>query len=275
MNFLPPLSLVIAMGTMIVIATTLAVLVERRLRRASPRTATAIAIVGAGLLVAHALWLNGNPWFTRMVPAADAIVSTNFSPLFVALLVAAAWRRMTVRWQRWLMVLVLASVCVLQAYGPLFGRVPVAKPPRIANGVHRQSTSSTCSAAAAATLLGAIGIDATEQEMIELCLTRESGTLQLGLYRGLRRKAPGARVEILNNDLPAIGSSPVPVIVSLGSATPGWRLLERRLGHSVVILSRDAEGRYDIADPVTGGRYPMREVQFRRLWTGEAMRVVK
>jgi ABC-type bacteriocin/lantibiotic exporter with double-glycine peptidase domain len=192
--------------------------------------------------------------------------------VFAAMLIAAAWRTMAVRWQRWVVLGAVSAICVAQAYGPLFGRVPPTGPSRVADGVHRQSTLSTCSAAAAATLLGAAGIATTETEMADLCLTRAGGTLQLGLYRGLRLKTPGMDVEFLNGDFDAVVTSPRPVIASLGDGQ-SRPFLQRRVGHSVVILGRDADGRLDIADPMTGSRYPMTPDAFRRLWAGEAMRL--
>ncbi|MGN6625549.1 MAG: C39 family peptidase [Tepidisphaeraceae bacterium] len=164
---------------------------------------------------------------------------------------------MTVTWQRWVMLLGLSAFCVAQAYGPIFGDVPPVGPSRVVNGVHHQSTLSTCSAAAAATLLGYDGIQSTEAEMAKLCLTRSGGTLQLGLYRGLRIKAPRATVEFLNDDFTAVVSSSRPVIVSLGLRRSLWNLLQPRGGHSVVILGRTEDGRLQIADPMTGGSYPM------------------
>lgn len=274
MTFFPPLSLLIAMCVMNAIALIAAILLIQWLSRASSRVAGVVAAAGAVLLVLHAFWLNGNPLLARVVQSADAIVWANFSPLFVALLAAGAWRSMGVRWQRWAVVVALALICVVQAYGPLFGRVPATKPPRVSEGVHRQTTLSTCSAAAAATLLGAAGIETTESEMADLCLTREGGTLQLGLYRGLRLKAPDFRTEFLNDDIDAVSASLQPVIASLGAGPSGFNPLIRRVGHSVVIMGRLDDGQLDIADPMTGKRYPMTRDAFLRVWTGEAMRLV-
>jgi hypothetical protein len=181
---------------------------------------------------------------------------------------------MAVRWQRWTMLTGVSLICVWQAYGLLFGRVPPTAPPRIVDGVHRQSTLSTCSAAAAATLLETIGISTTETEMAALCLTRDAGTLQLGLYRGLRLKAPAASVEFLNGDFGAVVASPRPVIAALGIGPAGWTPIQRRAGHSVVVMGRLPDGRLDIADPLTGRHYPMTPDAFRQAWAGEAMRLV-
>jgi hypothetical protein len=58
-----------------------------------------------------------------------------------------------------------------------------------------QSTPDTCSAAAAATVLGAYGIETNEQEMAKLCLTKR-GTTWLGLYHGLSIKLGGRACQV-------------------------------------------------------------------------------
>ena len=47
------------------------------------------------------------------------------------------------------------------------------------------------------------GIQASEQEMVELCLTRADGTPALGLYRGLKLKTRGTpwNVEVFRSGL--------------------------------------------------------------------------
>jgi len=262
----------LAMVTVAIVAGA-AVLLLLRSRYGSPGLASLSAAVAVGLLIAHAFWMNGNPMLARLVRSPNAIVWANFSPIFAAVLVAAAWQAMRVRWQRWMVAVVLTAIALVQAYGPIFGRVPATRAARVVDGVHHQSTLSTCSAAAAATLLGTCGIHTSETEMADLCLTRESGTLQLGLYRGLRLKAPDATVEFLNDDFDALLASPEPRIVSLGEKHPRWALWQPRVGHSVVVLGRQADGQLLIADPMTGGKYPMPPEQLRRNWTGEALRI--
>lgn len=270
----PPLDIFLAMVVMFIAAIALGASIARVLRRKSTRTASVGAALAVALLVLHAVWLNGNPRLAQWVGSPDAIVWSNLSPLFAAVLVACAWWTMGVRWQRWLVLIVVSTVCLTQAYGPLFGRVSPTKPARVTDGVHRQSTLATCSAAAAATLLETIGIATNETEMAALCLTRTAGTFQLGLYRGLRLKAPGSSVEFLNDDLQAVVTSPRPVIVSVGIDPIGWSLLPRRVGHSVVIIGHTNDGQLDIADPLTGGRYLMTPDAFKDIWMGEAMRLV-
>lgn len=270
-----PTSVLIAMGTMVVVSAALTVGLVLLLRRSALWVSKVFALVGTAMLITHAFVLNGSPVLASFVGSPDAIVWSNFSPLFVAVLASGVWKSMTIPWQRYLAVSALAGVCVFQAYGPLFGSVPrTMAPPITAGGVHRQSTLSTCSAAAAATLLGRYDIPTTESEMAELCLTREGGTYQLGLYRGLRLKAPAARIEFLNHDFDAVTTSPQPVLVSIGVAareTVNINPLLRRVGHSVVIFGRLPDDRLVVGDPVSG-RSAMTVDEFRNVWTGEAVR---
>src|SRR5262245_11988416 len=66
-------------------------------------------------------------------------------------------------------------------------------------GVCLQTSSYSCSPAAVAGFLHRFGVQATEQEMARLCVTRSwiSGTSDSGIIRGLRRKLPGRRVSIV------------------------------------------------------------------------------
>jgi hypothetical protein len=66
----------------------------------------------------------------------------------------------------------LAGVAGLAAVIPLLGNVPKCGEHWDRLGTCLQTTRYTCSPAAAATLLRKYDIDATEQEMAELCLTR-------------------------------------------------------------------------------------------------------
>ena len=266
------MELLLAMTIMIAASIALAVFVSSQLKTASMRTTQIIATVAVTLLVLHALWLNGHPALITWVGSPDAIVWANGSPLFVALLIAAAWRSIAIRWQRYAVAIALSGICLMQAYGPIFGSPPPMRPSRITQGVHRQSTLSTCSAAAAATLLGDRGIATTETEMAGLCLTRSRGTLQVGLYRGLRLKMPDAKVQFLNGNFDRVLNAQGPVLVGIGlgdDAAFGWQ----RVGHSVVVFGRTGDGNLDIGDPMSG-RYTMTPHELRQRWTGQALQVI-
>ncbi len=151
--------------------------------------------------------------------------------------------------------------------------------------VCRQTHPSTCSAASSATILVALGIPASEQEMARLCLTR-NGTTWLGLYHGLATKllnTPYRPVffESAIEDLPAL-AGPYPLLlccrldrraarqrpqyVREGGWIPG-------MAHSVVYFGNFA-GRHVIGDPSRGYEVWSDE-DLRILWTGQGLRIVK
>jgi len=193
---------------------------------------------------------------------------------------------------------VLLSVALLlgaaaQAFRPLFGAPPeTLSLPRAywPGGVCPQTSESTCSAAAAATLLDARGIPAAEREMADLCLTRPDGTSMLGTYRGLRARTDGTawRVRPLSGanvpELLLAVAEGGPVLISAGldrfapePADPrytsrwGW---ERGNRHAVVLLRYlPEEGRIEVADPAVGReRWHLEALDV--LWNGEGLQLV-
>jgi hypothetical protein len=62
----------------------------------------------------------------------------------------------------------------------------------------RQTSDSTCSAAAAATLLRHFEIKSSEGEMAELCRSGHFGTSLHGIYRGLRLKTDGTGRKVIS-----------------------------------------------------------------------------
>ena len=165
-----------------------------------------------------------------------------------------------------------------------------------------QSSKVTCSAAAAATLLRAHGIAATEGEMASLCLTRRSGTSQLGLYRGLALKTRGTawRVEVFQGDLDKLrglfgtgpgaaimpeladgepASGPVILFVGLPRNAPldhryvdewGWI---PGVHHAVVCDGFAGDGRVIMGDPSVGPECWL-EQGVQDLWQGRGLRLV-
>jgi hypothetical protein len=148
-----------------------------------------------------------------------------------------------------------------------------------------QTTPTTCSAAAAATILNTLGIRTSEQEMARLCLTR-SGTTWLGLYHGLATKLLGKGYSIEFFETNASGltdvatDSPlllccmldeevarlVPDYVSEGGWVPGQ-------AHSVVYFGRIGDA-HIIGDP-SQGYEAWTTLELNRLWTGTGLRVVR
>jgi hypothetical protein len=134
----------------------------------------------------------GQLWVVDWIPLSSVIVLANWFPLFLAGLAAAFWVRM--REQTFLRRLPVQLLLIGAAVGSEIYVIPAQAPEcgeqwmepslNFQWRVCLQTTPHTCSAAAAATILHQLGIEATEQEMAVLCLTRR-GTTWLGLYHGL------------------------------------------------------------------------------------------
>jgi hypothetical protein len=134
-------------------------------------------------------------------------------------------------------------------------------PPAWRDGVCLQSTGFTCTPSAAATLLNAYGISATESEMAERCATTRRGTHVLGLARGLASKLPSGKF-----------------VVRACRLTPG-EVMRAHLPcitftccHAWVIFAIDSSGSMEIGEAM-GGRYRVSWNQFVDRFCGEAVLV--
>jgi len=150
-----------------------------------------------------------------------------------------------------------------------------------------QTSKSTCSPASAATLLFRYGITTTEQEMAELCLTRNGsgGTTWQGLYHGLAVKLKGTewRVEIFEcslDELKQFEHFPVLLSVELRHEDAGEHFIyerdwgwEEEVPHTVALLGFDEFGMAEIGEPAFGlDQWRSKDLEI--LWHGRGMRVV-
>ncbi len=240
---------------------------------ADRRSAIALAIAAVGVLLIWGVWLADNLLLVQWVPLADALVWLNPQPLAAAVLAGVAWRWLPgPRWQRLVLVVPLALLGPWRAYGHLAGSVPHLQPHRMSGPVVRQSTTSTCSAAAAATALRQVGIDATERQMAAWCLTRVAGTTQLGLWRGLKRATAGSAVKpiIFHGPLEGlIAQARGPAVLSITGQRAGLLPLPGNR-HTIVLLGVQEDGMLDIADPFSG-RQTWPPSQLAETWTGQAI----
>jgi len=267
---MPP-DLLFAISVMLATSTAIFFLDCRLLQKPSRWLTILIALLGTGGLVLHAIYLNENAHLVRLIPSANVIVWGNFSPIFTALLAALAWRKMRAPlWQRALACTALFGICIYQAYAHLLGHPPRLSPDRWTNGICRQSTTSTCSAAATATLLAQYGIHTTESEMANLCLTRTRGTTALGIYRGLKIKSQ-SHVQILQGSLDQLLAQHRPAVISIGLShnDPAGVGLPIGNSHSVVLLNENPIGTLEIADPFAGLQTWKRD-QLEAAWQHEA-----
>jgi hypothetical protein len=253
-------------------------------RSVDARAAGARAVLACAFIVCFALSLRDRLFLTRMLPSSAVVIYGNALPPAVALLAGQAWRRIPGRaWRRASLVTPLALLCLCQSYGFLLA----APPPldhRWKDGVCRQTSPGSCSAAAAATLLRTCGIKTTESEMADLCLTRPAGTSMLGLYRGLKLKTAGTgwSVQAFRGDVASLRTEAGAVILSVrleagADVDPryeqawGWT---PGVAHTVVFYGFRSDGKADIGDPAAG-REQWRVRDLKVLWHGDGIRLVR
>ncbi len=254
---------------------------------------TSLWVTGAFVLLAGAaigaylMWGRATGAWTQLFPVSAAIVYANPSPVLSAFMagVISGLQRVP-RWRR---VPLVAVVVAIGGYdtSALFTPKPPSVVTVFSGEVARQTHSSTCSAAAAATLLRKARVPgsehATEATMVNLCLTDGRGTPLLGLYRGLKLATAGTDYKPVFHDLTPdqLRERPelLPAIVSV-KLTPeadfrdpryrarwGWIL---NVTHSVVIFAFDNEGFVEVGDPATGPEtWTMQAL--KDLWVGDVL----
>ena len=176
-------------------------------RRASQSGRNRVIVVLAQLfatvgMLAYLNWVWDRPILARLFPFSAAIILGNWLPVagaFFAGICAYTDRISIVR-----RTVFVSSLVILSAYSlvsPLLGKAPEC--PESANSsqlLKPQTTDHTCSAACAAGLLKMHGIQATEEELSRLCLTRR-GTHWLGVYRGLKLKTAGTEWDVVVEEI--------------------------------------------------------------------------
>jgi len=240
-------------------------------------------VVGGLVLERQTDWA----WAAMGLGWPDLVFFTNLSLEGAAFLLTLLWRQASERGARSRAVPLsaLALGGALWSYGWYFAPTPASLSGTVDDtGYCRQTTADSCSAAAAAMVLHAHGIQTTEAEMAALCLTRTGhGTTPLGLFRGLALKSAkhGLRPELVragNAGGLAMLQSPGVVSIGMGASLPaatvsrleefGWQPGVR---HAVVVMNADPKGAWiDVADPSYGReRWPTGDpAELRSLWDG-------
>jgi len=240
----------------------LALVVYRLGRNAAGWRLTIAATLLVCLLLVFGFVLADSTIIARILPFQTLPVSGNLVFPLSAMLGGILMRCAIPLWRRYFMLISLALVAFWSLFCPLFRPVPAC-----ANlwkdEVCLQTQQSSCSAAAAATLLRLHGIASSEQEMALLCLTSDKGTTSHGLYRGLVIKTRGTALRLKTGNTTVAelkASNLLPAIVNvrlseqMAEKEPryknnwGWRT---DVSHSVVLLSI-GDGKVMVADPAFG-----------------------
>jgi hypothetical protein len=243
-----------------------------------------LVVVSLGLYVEIA-WYDVR--LARWLPFSSLVVLGNWLPLFAAVLAGIAWRSAAgSRVRQGILTGSLLMTAVYALVYPALGTAPTCENRWDKTGICLQTTKVTCSPACAATLLAAHGIQTTEQEMAELCLTRR-GTSWQGLYRGLKLKTAGTPwdVEVVAcsaTKLRELSGSPLILSVGLESGNPDDTDYTREFGwvpgvnHSVVLHKFTRTGAAVISDPsIEMSREQWESPMLQTLWRGYALRLVR
>jgi hypothetical protein len=254
-------------------------------RRLPPRVLAmlAVMVLAALLFYIRSLWYDVR--LANWLPFSNLIVVGNWLPLLAAVLAGIVWEKARdCSWRRIGSAGALGCTALYALLYPVLGTAPRCENRWDWMGNCLQTTDLTCSAASAATLLKAHGIESSEQEMADLCLTRH-GTSWQGLYRGLKLKTAGTRWDVQvvacsHGDLPRMRG---PMIISVGLDSSAARDTDytREFGwvpgvnHSVILHGFTSFGCAVIADPTQElSREQWDEEMLRTLWRGYAIRLV-
>jgi hypothetical protein len=257
----------------------------------SARLSSLVSRLLAAVIVATLVYYVFEIWYdvrvARWLPASNLILIGNWLPVLAAALAALVWRETEIhQLRRSLWAGGLAMAAGFSFLYPLLGATPRCQDRWDKLGTCLQTTPETCSPAAAATLLRHYGVEATEQEMAQLCLTR-NGTSWQGLFRGLKLKTADTPydVEVVRctaDGLPDLADRPLILSVGLSRGSRADSDFTREFGwqpgvnHSVVLLRFDANSNALIADPsLEMCREYWSPEMLKTLWRGYAFRLVE
>ena len=241
-------------------------------RRLAPRPAKVLCTAAALAMLGFAiLWHHDGLRIPQILPIADCMFYGDLMPPLTALLVGLAYHLLPPpRWKRLVLLIPLAVIMLGRSLFPLFADPPPLRSPQVRNGICQQTSLSSCTAAAAATLLNQNVIPATEAEMADLCLTTERGTTDLGLYRGLKLRARGTALDIRPIYATAAELRQLPRVQCVFSVGPSSALLPSPR-HSLILLGFGPDGRPEIADPLSATRLTWSSAEFDHVWPGQGV----
>ncbi len=221
------------------------------------RAARWVTLLMTGVMCVYLTCLWDAPILVKLLPYSGVIILGNWLPVMGAWFAGVCSSTAGIpMWRRVIFSAGLMGLSVYSLMSPLIGESPRCMNVEFERILEFQTTEQTCSAACAASLLRLHGIDATEKELTDLCLTRE-GTHWMGVYRGLMLKTAGTEwrvvVERLSGEELA-GAGRAPGVLSLtfhGRAAyrPQGTESAQNTGHSVVSLGTDRSGSLRVFDP--------------------------
>jgi len=140
---------------------------------------------------------------------------------------------------------------------------PVLQAARVSkDGVILQTNGSTCAAAACANISTCLGVPKTEKEMVELLETRDDGTSNAEVIRGMRELGfKCVKRYVLDRDASRLHAPAMLAVDLFGQPD----------GHAVSYMGQ-TDGKAEIWDP-TGGKCLLSAAELRARWRGRAIEV--
>ena len=217
----------------------------------------AVQVFAAILMAGYMAFFWNRPILAHWLPVSGLIIVGNLLPVCGSFFLGMYMKSNSVGFARRVTVSFLTSILVVYSgCAPLVGKVPDGvSVTSVGPILHQQSTPFTCSAACAVSLLRLHGLEASEAELADLCLTRE-GTHWMGLYRGMMLKTAGTgwtvAVEEIDQDSVFLVNSPCILALNIDTSVFPPELdhgFDSQVGHSVVYLGRSSPSILNVFDP--------------------------
>ncbi|MBI9018808.1 MAG: hypothetical protein JEZ07_16270 [Phycisphaerae bacterium] len=222
--------------------------------------ATAIAVTSISIF---GFYFFDSALILNLLPFTDTIIYGNLAIPIASIIAALLFQSKKIpTWRQIILIICIITFACRPTFKVLTASIPITTN-TINNKVHIQSHRSTCGPTAAATLLSHHGINATETELVPLCLTTTDGTFIHGLYRGLKIKTKNTNLKVkagictldeLKTKIPLPAIIPVRLTESVNDREPRyanqwhWQL---NVTHTIVVYSFQ-NNKVQIADPAVG-----------------------
>ncbi len=215
-----------------------------------------VQLVALALMAGYITCLWNQPVLTQLMPTSSLIILANWLPLWGSFFVGIYVASQVGTYRRAILSVVTLLLCVYSSVAPTLGQPPSCAADITRSELQTQTTPHTCSAACAVSVLRLHGIEASESELAELCLTRE-GTHWLGVYRGLMLKTADSAWTVAVEpfsvaSLIRFGSTPCVLSVNVDTKCFEARTdhgFKKNVGHSVVCLGQSGPRRVAVFDP--------------------------
>ncbi len=240
---------------------------------------TAICVLSL-LIAVYLLFVRDSLFQLHFLPVENAIIWGKWLPSLTGLVVGICFGMDAKKLKRVKVMLITMMLVSYLDFGENFFPRPKSKDLRH-KWVTIQSSNTTCSPAAVASMLRLFGIDRNEKEMIKDCLTTYRGTSRQGIWRGLVKNCPEGYkvVPVYYKDKKDI-EYPILIRATLHRGAKNFEQYNKEWGwqagvpHSVVIEKDNGDGTIRVGDPACG-QENWNKSSLDVLWDHQGFRIVK